>query len=144
MSHSLLSQVFARRQLMGFGAAAGAALLAEQVSVAQSPAAAVADRTTSIRLTGLRATVCRDRVFIKLGTNHGVSGWGEIKGVVPAVAKSLAEAMFDLLDGQNPTRIEHLWQMLYRAERMPPDSTLARPARMQEILRQSLARFSWR
>src|SRR5439155_21935470 len=117
LSQSLLSHAFARRQLMGFGAAAGAALLAEQVSVAQRPANTVADRTSSIRLTSLRATVCRDRVFVKLGTNHGVSGWGEIKGVVPSVAKSLAEAMFDLLDGQNPTRIEHLWQLLYRAER---------------------------
>jgi galactonate dehydratase len=117
MSRSLLSYTFARRQLMGFGAAAGAAMLAEQVSVAQNPATSVADRTSSIRITSLRATVCRDRVFVKLGTNHGVSGWGEIKGVVPSVAKSLAEAMFDLLDGQNPTRIEHLWQLLYRAER---------------------------
>ena len=87
MSRSLLSHAFARRQLMGLGAAAGAALLAEQVSVAQSPATSVADRTSSIRLTSLRATVCRDRVFVKLDTNHGVSGWGEIKGVVPAVAK---------------------------------------------------------
>lgn len=117
MNRSLLSHAFARRQLMGFGAAAGAALLSEQVSLAQSPNTSVADRTSSIRLNSLRATVCRDRVFVKLGTNHGVSGWGEIKGVVPSVAKSLAEAMFDLLDGQNPTRIEHLWQLLYRAER---------------------------
>jgi galactonate dehydratase len=116
MSRSLLSHSFARRQLLGVGAAA-AALLAEQVSVAQSPATSVADRTSSIRLTSLRATICRDRVFVKLGTNHGVSGWGEIKGVVPTVAKALAEAMFALLDGQNPTRIEHLWQLLYRAER---------------------------
>ena len=25
--------------------------------------------------------------------------------------------MFELLDGQNPTRIEHLWQVLYRSHR---------------------------
>lgn len=117
MSRSQLSHTFARRELFGFGCAAGAALLAEQVSVAQNPATTVADRTSSIRVTSLRATICRDRVFVKLGTNHGLSGWGEIKGVVPTVAASLAQAMFDLLDGQNPTRIEHLWQLLYRAER---------------------------
>ena len=117
MSRSLLSHAFARRELLGLGCAAGTALLAEQVSAAQNPAAAVADRTSSIRLTSLRATICRDRVFVKLGTNHGVSGWGEIKGVVPTVAAALADAMFELLDGQNPTRIEHLWQTLYRAER---------------------------
>src|SRR5262245_3680086 len=117
MIQSLFSQAATRRQLLGLGAAAGAALLAEHVSVAQSPAAAVADRTSSIRLTSLSATICRDRVFVKLDTNHGVSGWGEIKGVVPKVAAALAEAMFALLEDQNPTRIEHLWQLLYRAER---------------------------
>jgi galactonate dehydratase len=56
-------------------------------------------------------------VFVKIGTNQGIHGWGEIKGVVPSVAAALAESMFQLLDGQNPTRIEHLWQILYRAER---------------------------
>jgi len=117
MSRSLLSQALSRRGLLGLGCAAGAALLAEQDSSAQNPAAAAQDRTSSIRLTSLRATICRDRVFVRLDTNHGVSGWGEIKGVVPTVAAALAEAMFKLLDGQNPTRIEHLWQTLYRAER---------------------------
>ena len=33
------------------------------------------------------------------------------------MAAALATAMFEWFDGQNPTRIEHLWQMLYRAER---------------------------
>jgi len=117
MSRLPPSTTLARRQLLGLGCAAGTALLAEQVAAAQNPATSVADRTSSIRLTSLRATICRDRVFVKLGTNQGIHGWGEIKGVVPTVAKALAEAMFDLLDGQNPTRIEHLWQLLYRAER---------------------------
>lgn len=108
---------FARREFLGLGCATGTALLANQLLAADGPAAAVADRTSSIRLTGLRPIVCRDRVFVKLETNHGVSGWGEIKGVVPSVAAALAQSMFELLDGQNPTRIEHLWQALYRAER---------------------------
>ncbi len=116
MSRSLFTYTFARREIFGLSCAAGAALFAEQAS-AQNPAASAVDRTSSIRLTSLRATICRDRVFVKLDTNHGVSGWGEVKGVVPTVAAALAEAMFKLLDGQNPTRIEHLWQTLYRAER---------------------------
>jgi galactonate dehydratase len=117
MSRSLTTSALARREFFGLGCAAGTALLAEQALAAQNPASSVGDRTSSIRLTSLQATICRDRVFVKLDTNHGIHGWGEIKGVVPTVAKALAEAMFDLLDGQNPTRIEHLWQTLYRAER---------------------------
>ena len=54
---------------------------------------------------------------MKIETNHGVVGWGDIKGVDPRVAKPLAESLFELIDGENPTRIEHLWQKLYRAHR---------------------------
>lgn len=111
------SPALARRDFLGLAGAAGSALLTDQLVAADNPAASVSDRTSSIRLTSLRATICRDRVFVKLDTNHGISGWGEVKGVVPTVAAALAESMFQLLDGQNPTRIEHLWQTLYRAER---------------------------
>jgi galactonate dehydratase len=110
-----MSAKMGRRELLG-----SLGLLALPVPVAaaaDNPAAQVADRASSIRITALKATICRDRVFVRLDTNQRVSGWGEVKGVVPKVAAALAEAMFDLLDGQNPTRIEHLWQVLYRAER---------------------------
>lgn len=106
-----------RRTLLGsMGAAAGAALFAGHAQAAD-PAAEVSDRTSSIRITRLTPNICRDRVYVKIDTNHGISGWGEIKGVVPTVAAALASSMFEMLDGQNPTRIEHLWQVLYRAER---------------------------
>jgi galactonate dehydratase len=117
MTRFLRKTKLRRRDWMRYTAAAGGALVAEEMAVGQSPAGAVGDRTSSIRINSLAATICRDRVFVKLGTNQGISGWGEVKGVVPTVAKALAEAMFELLEGQNPTRIEHLWQVLYRAER---------------------------
>src|SRR5262249_4077132 len=44
-------------------------------------------------------------------------GWGEVSALVPAAAEELAKALFELLDGENPTRIEHLWQKIYRAHR---------------------------
>lgn len=56
-------------------------------------------------------------VYVRIETNHGVVGWGEIKGVDPRVSKPLAESLFELIDGENPTRIEHIWQKLYRAHR---------------------------
>lgn len=88
------------------------------VSTADQPVSdSVADRTSSIRITRLIPHRFRDRVFVRIDTSHNISGWGEIKGVIPSVAAELATAMFELLDGQNPTRIEHLWQTLYRAER---------------------------
>src|SRR2546421_645500 len=90
---------------------------ADAVGAQRHPAAQVADRTSTIRVTGLRATWVNPVVFVRVQTNHGVVGWGDVKGVDPRPAKALAESLAELLVGENPTRIEHLWQKLFRAHR---------------------------
>lgn len=119
MSDSSRERAVTRRSMLGtLGLAAGTtAFVHDALGSAEKPGAQVEDRATSIRINGIKPTICADRVYLKVMTNHGVSGWGEIKGVFPKVAKSLCEEMFSLLDGQNPTRIEHIWQILYRAHR---------------------------
>jgi galactonate dehydratase len=82
-----------------------------------NPAAGVADRTSSIRITKLTPTPVGRKVFLKLETNHGVTGWGEIDQLETRVAATLVRSLFELLDGENPTRIEHLWQKIYRSHR---------------------------
>jgi len=98
-------------------AAAGHALLTDAVAQERNAADKVADRSSSIKITKMRATWVGPRVYIRIETNHGIVGWGEVKGVDPRVAKPLAEALFELIDGENPTRIEHIWQKIYRAHR---------------------------
>ena len=90
--------------------AAGQALLADAVARERDPAVLVEDRSSTIKITKMRATRLGPAVFVKIETNHGVVGWGEIKGVDPKVSKALAESLFELIDGENPTRIEHIWQ----------------------------------
>ncbi len=97
--------------------AAGIAMLADVSSAAQNPAAGVEDKTTTIKLTALKATRVGTKAYVKLETNHGIFGWGEITGLDPNVACKLLESLFELLDGENPTRIEHLWQKVYRSHR---------------------------
>jgi galactonate dehydratase len=97
--------------------AAGAAALNEAVGADRNPAAQVADRTSTLRITGMRTFWVGPQVYLRIGTNHGVVGWGEVKAVDPRVAKVLAEVLFELIDGENPTRIEYLWQKIYRAHR---------------------------
>ena len=92
-------------------------LLTEAAGAAQNPAAQVEDRGAAIRITGLRTFWVNPNVFVRIETNRGVVGWGDIKGIDPRPAKVLAESLFELLDGENPTRIEHLWQKLFRAHR---------------------------
>jgi galactonate dehydratase len=108
-----------RRELLHTAglSAAGAMLLADALPAQQNPAVQVQDRASSLRITRMRAFWANPVVYLRIETNHGIVGWGEIKGVDPRVAKPLAESLFELLEGENPTRIEYLWQKLYRAHR---------------------------
>lgn len=94
----------------------GAAML-HRLAAEESPSASVADRSSSIRITKLTPIPFARKVYIKLETNHGVTGWGEIDQLDPNVASGLVRSLFELLDGENPTRIEHLWQKIYRSHR---------------------------
>jgi galactonate dehydratase len=89
----------------------------ELIAAAQNPAAQVTDRSSSIRITRLTATPVGPKVLVKIDTNHGIVGWGEIDQLEPQVAAALARSLFELLDGENPTRIEYLWQKMFRAHR---------------------------
>lgn len=110
---------FDRRKLFAsMGAlAAGQTLLGELVAADANPAAQVADRSSSIRITNLKTIPVARKVFIKIETNLGVSGWGEIEQLERHSAVALVRSIFELLQGENPTRIEYLWQKLFRSHR---------------------------
>jgi galactonate dehydratase len=98
-------------------AAAGLALLNQAVAGQETPGAQVADRASSIRITALKTYWVGPIVYVKIETNHGIVGWGDLKGTDVRVGRELAHSLFDLLNGENPTRIEHLWQKMFRAHR---------------------------
>jgi len=77
----------------------------------------VEDRGSSIRVTSLRAIPIGRKGYVKLETNMGITGWGEINNMVTRVACNLAESLAELVVGENPTRVEHLWQSMFRAHR---------------------------
>ena len=108
-----------RREMLSTAAAiaAGTALLQEVVGAQQNPATQVVDRSSTIRITGMKTYWVNPCVIVKIETNHGIVGWGDLKGVDPRVSKVLAESLFELLKDENPTRIEHLWQKIYRSHR---------------------------
>ena len=58
----------------------------------------------------------RNWVFVKVLTNEpGLYGWGE--GTLEWHTRSVMGAVEDLADlliGEDPSRIEHLWQMMHR------------------------------
>ena len=108
-----------RREVLAASAAiaAGAFALTERVRAADNPAANVADRASTIKISALKAFRVGTKAYIKIETSHKITGWGEVTGLEPEVACALARSLYELLDGENPTRIEHLWQKLYRSHR---------------------------
>ncbi len=71
-------------------------------------------KITAIRPYLMRA-VERNWLFVKVETDTDLYGWGEAS--LEMKERTVAQAVLDLepfLLGQDPTRIEHCWQMLYR------------------------------
>jgi galactonate dehydratase len=108
-----------RRGVLGtMGAVAGGIAIVEHaVAAEKNPGAQVADTASSIKITGLKTHRVQHKVFVELQTSHKIVGWGEVSALVPSAAEELTKALYELLDGENPTRIEFLWQKLYRAHR---------------------------
>ena len=75
------------------------------------------DRGSSVRITGLRTINVGLKGYVKIETNMDVVGWGEINNMETKVACALAESLSEILIGENPTRIEHLWQRMFRSHR---------------------------
>jgi L-alanine-DL-glutamate epimerase-like enolase superfamily enzyme len=57
----------------------------------------------------------RDYLFVKISTDEGIHGWGE--GTLEMRQGTVAAAVHDLegfVVGEDPTRIDFLWQRMYR------------------------------
>ena len=69
-----------------------------------------------MKITKLETFHIRPRwLFLKIYTDAGIVGWGE--PVLEGRALTVETAVHELgriLIGENPTRIEHLWQKCYR------------------------------
>jgi galactonate dehydratase len=77
----------------------------------------IEDRGSQIRVTGLRAIPVGKKGYVKIETNMGIVGWGEINNMETKVACALAESLAQVIMGENPTRIEHHWQRMFRTHR---------------------------
>jgi len=109
-----------RREILAAGgalAAAGFLMAQDATSAENNPGVQAADRGSNIKISALKAFPTGAKCFIRIDTDQNVRGWGEVTGSDPNVAAALAESFFELLDRENPTRVEHLWQKLYRAHR---------------------------
>jgi galactonate dehydratase len=72
-----------------------------------------------LKVTGITTYVMespgREYGFVKVQTDEGIHGWGE--GTLEMKQGTVAAAVNDLkgfVIGEDPTRVEHLWQRMYR------------------------------
>ncbi|MDQ1317629.1 MAG: galactonate dehydratase [Candidatus Poribacteria bacterium] len=77
----------------------------------------IEDRGSQIRIKSLKAIPVGRKGYVKIETNMGVTGWGEINNMETNVACALALSLGQLIIDENPTRIEYHWQRMFRAHR---------------------------
>ncbi len=57
-------------------------------------------------------------LFVQVTTDEGVTGWGEVTTTFPVAnrgTRAVLEQMGEFLEGEDPTRIEAIWQKIFRA-----------------------------
>jgi galactonate dehydratase len=69
-----------------------------------------------MKIAGFKTYIVPPRwLFLKIDTDEGLTGWGEpvLEGKAHTVETAVHE-MMDYLMGQDPAKIEDIWQRLYR------------------------------
>jgi galactonate dehydratase len=89
--------------------AAGSSVLLPRTAVAQ------AGPKDKVRVTKIETFILKNAwVFVKISTNAGIAGWGEMLKADPQACAAGAMEVGDYLIGQDPTRVVHHWQAIHR------------------------------
>lgn len=78
-----------------------------------------------MKIDRMRVFVTRDkdrpRVMVALDTDDGLTGWGECYNHGPDLAlPPVLDYLYGFLAGQDPTRVEYLYNLLLQQNRFPP------------------------
>lgn len=111
MTHSRMNRRGWLRGLAGAGSLFGL----DTLFTAERTDAAAVGPNDAIQVTRVEAFVLRNSwVFVKVSTDAGISGWGEmLKDDAKACAAGALE-VGDYLIGQDPCRVVHHWQAIHR------------------------------
>ena len=104
-----------RRSWLRGLAGAGVLVGLDALFTAERTDAAAVGPNDSIKVTGIDAFVLKNSwVFVKVSTDAGIVGWGEmLKDDAKACAAGALE-VGDYLIGQDPCRVVHHWQAIHR------------------------------
>ena len=79
----------------------------------------------AVKITAIKSYMTRfdqrPRVLVKIETNEGISGWGEAYNHGPDRSiPPIVDYIFEMIQGEDPRRIEFIMQKLYQQFRFPP------------------------
>src|SRR5438046_723484 len=125
MIDSIHEHQLSRRRFLGRAAAtvtSGSliAALAQIEAAAQDAASANASKAivpgrSPLKITKLETFIHRNSwVFVKISTDAGIVGWGEMLKDKSKACAAEAQEMAKYLVGQDPRPITHHWQAIYR------------------------------
>ena len=81
---------FGRRHWLASASAAATGLaVINEAAEGQNPANSVADKTTNLKISALKGSRVGTKAYIKIETNQGIFGWGEVTGLDPTVAVAI-------------------------------------------------------
>ncbi len=104
-----------RRCFLGGLIGTGALLALDNRWNAKPTAAAEIDPKDSLKITKLETFVLRNSwVFVKISTNAGIVGWGEMLKDKSKTCAAGAKQVESYLVGKDPRRVVHHWQAIYR------------------------------
>lgn len=67
-----------------------------------------------MKITEVTSYLSSDGVFVKVETDEGITGYGEGTNFTPRAVIGMIEELKPYLIGEDPQRIEHLWQSCFR------------------------------
>ncbi|MDX2181332.1 MAG: galactonate dehydratase [Bryobacteraceae bacterium] len=69
----------------------------------------------NVKVTAIDTFILKNAwVFVKISTNAGISGWGEMLKADPQACAAGAQEVRHYLTGQDPSRVAHHWQAIHR------------------------------
>jgi len=106
-----------RREFLFGAAAVGAVAGLKGVAFGQAGKAPAVAKEGEIKITDIKL-YNTGRLYVRVMTDvRDIEGWGEVNYGVAEVAEAILKTYRPLLLNTNPTRVEYLWQLMYRAHR---------------------------
>lgn len=87
-------------------------------------------------------TTRHEAAIVVVETDQGLTGYGEAKGTPPVIKAIVESRLRPLLRGQDPSRVEYLWELMYSGKRIDLALKYGRPYHSPNVLGEVMCAIS--